>query len=297
MIQSMTGFGQAAVDQLGGLRILTEMKSLNHRYNDIVVRLPQDWVRLEYEIRKMLQSRFKRGRIDVYVTIERDEQSGKKAAINWPVAESYRACAKLLSQQWGLKEIETKDALDWVTLPDFITFSDELSLQEDEVVAAILASVDQAADQLLDMRRKEGRHLAANLREHLRRLVKFQEEMLKLAPLVAAKNRQKLRERLIEVLEEASQIDESRFVMEIALQAERTAIDEELDRLRSHLMQCSQLLEADEPVGRKLDFLTQEMNREANTIGSKSGHPELINIAVECKVEIEKIREQVQNIQ
>lgn len=295
MIQSMTGFGQADIT-LKGLRVNVDLKSLNHRYSEVVVRLPKEWIPLEYEIRKKVQAKFKRGRIDVLVSLEWEEQSSKLASINWPVAESYLACAKLLQDQWGLKAAE-RDALDWFSLPDFITFTDSSTLQGEEVASAILSTVDRAADNLLNMRRREGQHLAQELRKQIEQLEQYQQGMQQLASEVTEKYRHRLEKRIKDMLNDSVELDESRLQMEVALMAERSAIDEELDRLQSHVRQCRQLLQTEEPIGRKFDFIVQEMNREINTIGSKAGHEEIIHLVVESKAILEKLREQIQNIQ
>lgn len=297
MIQSMTGYGQADT-ALQGLHIVTEMKSLNHRYCEIVVRLPQEWMRFEYDIKKRLQSKFKRGRIDVFINMEREEQLGKKAAVNWSAAESYLENAQMLSRKWGLKDPKISHALEWFALPEFISFTETSEFNDSDIADAINDTVDQAAEQLLRMRQREGKNLAGELKGRVMVLQRHHDTMVGLAPMVNDRNRTRLRQRLHEALEDCdAPIDEGRFLTELALLAERASVDEELERLHSHLNQCLQLLYSAEPVGRKLDFLTQELNRELNTIGSKTSSTDIINLVLECKAEVEKIREQVQNIQ
>jgi uncharacterized protein (TIGR00255 family) len=292
MIRSMTGYGQA-VRTASALRIQAEIKSVNHRYGEIVVRLPREWSRLEEAVKKEIGRLVKRGRIDAFITVERESPGETKVDIDWPLAEGYMQAAERIGERFGLTG---QPALkDLMQLPNMFRFREQ-EADADAIAGELLATVHEAAGELLSMRETEGMHLESDLRERLRLLRQLEGEIRTLAPRTASEYRIKLRQRMEDLLGQTP-IDESRIAAEVAFFAERSDITEELTRLESHFSQMETMLHAQEPVGRKLDFLVQEMNREANTIGSKASHAELSQLTVELKAELEKIREQVQNIE
>lgn len=293
---SMTGYGQSSL-QFGGYKISFEIKSVNHRYCEVVLRMPREWSLFEDALRKKIQQHIKRGRVDVTINKERDEDTASGSVLNISVARSYLKAAQELKDEFGLAgELRIQDLL---SLPDLLentqgTF--ELFSSE-EWRGTLEEGMEQSLNSLLEMRAREGCHLAADLEQRLGKLELIHSEMLELAPSVVSEYRDKLRHRLNELNDGTFPFDEHKFGMEIAIFADRCNIDEELTRLYSHIKQCRNLLNGTDPVGRKLDFLIQEMNRETNTIGSKSNHLTLVNCVLEMKAELEKIREQAANLE
>ncbi|MGZ7443797.1 YicC/YloC family endoribonuclease [Paenibacillus sp. TH7-28] len=294
MSHSMTGYG-GAVRSYGGYIVQFEIKSVNHRYAEIVLRMPREWSCYEDGLRRLVQRRVKRGRIDVFIGKERDDTSALPLVLNTPVAESYLQAAEELGRRYGVDaKLSAKDLL---SLPDVLT-APELAPageSEPEWERVLQDGLEEALIGLLGMREREGRNLVTDLSGRLARLEAIHGELVRLAPEVVNDYRSRLKGRLSELLE--GSFDEQRFAMEVAVFADRSNIDEELIRLKSHFEQCRSLLQAFEPIGRKLDFLIQEMNRETNTIGSKANHLALVNLVVEMKAELEKIREQAANLE
>lgn len=292
---SMTGYGSSA-RIFGGYIIQFEIKSVNHRYSEVVLRMPREWTCYEDGLRRLVQRDLKRGRVDVYISKEQDDDSSLPFVLNSGVVESYLRAAEDLKVKYGLES--SLNAKDLLSLPDVLVSPDH-ALDGDTAGEAwesvLVDGLEEALAGLLEMRRKEGLHLAADLEQRLVRLEQIHAELIAMAPQVVSDYRSRLKSRLSELLEGA--FDEHRFAMEVAVFADRSNIDEELTRLGSHFVQCRTLLQASEPVGRKLDFLIQEMNRETNTIGSKANHLALVNRVVEMKAELEKIREQAANLE
>ncbi|WP_248926454.1 YicC/YloC family endoribonuclease [Paenibacillus hamazuiensis] len=295
MIRSMTGFGQAN-RLIAGYRVQIDAKSVNHRYCEAVIRLPREWLALEDPLKKTVQLAVKRGRIDLFVSIERENAPGKAVSIDWSLAEGIRQAAGQLKERFGLTDaIGLKELLQF---PDVVKITDKLLEADDTIVAEFQKCAEAALERLTAMREAEGRHLRADLLQRLDDLEEKRREMRRFAPLVVQEYAQKLRQRIQELLSaQTAVIDEQRLAMEVAIFADRANVDEELTRLESHFLQFRSLLDSGEPAGRQLDFLVQEMNREVNTIGSKAGHVELTGRVVSMKAELEKIREQVQNIE
>lgn len=294
MLSSMTGFGQDG-QVANGYLIQVELKSVNHRYSEIVVRMPREWNSLEESLRKAIQQHIKRGRVEAVITIERESGASQSVQVNWPLLEAYQEAARQLKERYSLSD--SLSLQDMLLLPDILSFKKTSQHSDDRLDTTLLDCMNHALLRLRQMREAEGQHLYEDLSERLHKLDKILEAMVRISPLVVAEYRSKLRCRLEDMLADTVAFHEHRFTMEIALLAERSNIDEELTRLQSHFQQSRLLMEQDEPVGRKLDFLIQEMNREVNTIGSKANHTELINLVVEMKAELEKIREQVQNLE
>jgi len=293
MIRSMTGFGQSGLTA-AGFRIQADLKSVNHRYTEIMVRMPREWLYLEDSVKKLIQKEVKRGRVDVFLTIEKEGDSGKTVELDWELAEGYRKAALQLQERLGLSDSLTlKDLLQ---IPELIRFRDGKEEDKTQVEEALHACIGEAVSHLVSMRIAEGTHLQGDLTQRITAMREFHSMVKAEAPKVTLEYRDKLNARLKELLGSVP-ADENRVALEVALFADRSNIDEELTRLESHFAQFDKLLAADEPSGRKLDFLLQEMNREVNTIGSKANRAELSNLVVEMKAELEKIREQVQNIE
>ncbi|MNW48025.1 hypothetical protein D3C74_253740 [compost metagenome] len=292
---SMTGYG-GAVRSYGGYVVQFEIKSVNHRYAEVVLRMPREWTCYEDGLRRLVQRHIKRGRIDVYISKERDESGTLPYVLNRPAVEAYLKAADELARHYS---VDAKlSARDLLSLPDALTTPAEVTpagSAESDWEQILTEGLEEALIGLLGMREREGKHLAADLGQRLLRLEAIHGELVRLAPEVVSEYRSRLKGRLAELLD--GNYDEQRFAMEVAVFADRSNIDEELIRLKSHFEQCRSLLQAYEPVGRKLDFLIQEMNRETNTIGSKANHLALVNLVVEMKAELEKIREQAANLE
>ena len=294
MVYSMTGYGQSA-KEIGGYKISIEMKSVNHRYNEIIFRMPREWAGYEDRLRRLISSRLKRGRVDVFINKERDGETTSTVELNKQIVEAYIQAADKLRQEYGLSG--TVDVNDVLRLPEVLSVREVASWSEEQLEACLVEGITEALDGLCRMRAQEGSHLEQDTRERLVRLDTIHNELMSWAPVVVTEYRAKLKQRLEQLMEQPLSFDDTKFSMEIALFAERSNIDEELTRLKSHFQQFSQLLSSQEPIGRKLDFLIQEMNRETNTIGSKANHLELVNRVVDMKAELEKIREQVANME
>ncbi|MFS8211496.1 YicC/YloC family endoribonuclease [Paenibacillus polymyxa] len=295
MSLSMTGYGQAIL-HYEGYKVRLELKSVNHRYCEVMMRIPREWTRYEDGLRRTVQQQIKRGRIDVFIHRERDEEQMPAARLNDTVVQAYLHAAEQLADRYGVKG--TLGIGDILALPDVLGEPGEACHgDEEDWEEQLQRALNEALQGLLEMRRREGGHLAQDVESRILRLESLHHEMTVLAPHVVSDYRNRLKHRLKELQDGSFTLDEHKFGMEIALFADRSNIDEELTRLQSHFGQCKGLLLSDEPAGRKLDFLIQEMNREVNTIGSKANHLTLVNLVVEMKAELEKIREQAANIE
>ncbi|WP_322924715.1 YicC/YloC family endoribonuclease [Paenibacillus campi] len=293
---SMTGYGQSAVEY-GGYKIQIEVKSVNHRYCEVMLRMPREWAMLEDSLRKLVQSKVKRGRIDVFVNKEQDDGQPSSLQLNHEAAAAYIAAAAELKQHDEVAGVLEVSQL--LALPGVMTVQEHSQPEHDSERLQMLLKqgLDEALNGLVDMRVREGRHLVFDLQGRLAHLEQLYKEMRELAPTVVEEYRTRMKQRLNELQDGSFHWDESRIGMEIAIFADRSNIDEELTRLASHFEQFRQLLDSDDSIGRKLDFLLQEMNREINTIGSKANHLALVNHVVEMKAELEKIREQAANLE
>lgn len=295
MSHSMTGYGNSA-RRCGGYLFQIEAKSVNHRYCEVVVRMPREWTCYEDGLKRLVQRYIKRGRIDVYINKEQEQAGTLPFVLNTGLVESYLRAAEELRERYGLEGSLNVSKL--LSLPDMLIapeWPSQEAKDEEPWEATLLSGLEEAMINLVAMRKQEGEHLRRDLEGRLHRLEEMHEELTALAPEVVLEYRAKLRGRLNELLDGA--LDEHRFAMEVAVFADRSNIDEELIRLASHFAQCRELLGSTEPIGRKLDFLIQEMNRETNTIGSKANHLALVNRVVEMKAELEKIREQAANLE
>ncbi|WP_018756548.1 YicC/YloC family endoribonuclease [Paenibacillus terrigena] len=294
MVFSMTGFGHSA-RHFGGYRVQIEIKSVNHRYCETVIRLPREWTCYEDVLKRIVQHRLGRGRIDIFINKEKEEDALNTPHINWSAAHSYVQAASALRERFGFTDTLTLNQL--MQMPDVLVAREDSTLANEEVEEHLVAGLQEALNGLCEMRAREGHHLAEDTGSRLTTLEAIHQELVLLAPTVVSEYRTKLRQRLADLQDATFKFDEHKFGMELALFAERCNIDEELTRLKSHFGQCRTLLQMHEPIGRKLDFLIQEMNREVNTIGSKANHLALVNRVVDMKAELEKIREQVANME
>lgn len=292
MIKSMTGYGKAEAHSAGG-RLIAEIRSVNHRYGEIYVKLPRPFMAFENDVRKCVGGRLKRGKIEVFIQQEGVAGLGTLPALNIPLARAYQEAFLKMKDELGLDEP--------VTLGLIASQRDVLSAGEGEempetIREELLAAVASAVESLDAMRLREGAELLADLRGRRETLASLIERVAERAPQVVAEAAKRMKERVAQLAGENG-VDEGRLAQEIAFLADRCDITEELVRFASHLRQFDETLLLEEPVGRKLDFLLQELNREVNTIGSKANDAETASYVVQLKAELEKIREQVQNIE
>ena len=291
MIKSMTGYGRAK-SQMEGREIQVEIKSVNHRFLEYAARLPKACGYLEEPLKKLVQSAVSRGKTEVGVTIAAAED-GMEVEVNQSLAEEYVGSLRKLGEQLGLKDDLSLSAL--IQLPDLFTVRKK-EVDEEALKNAVVEAAGLALESFNAMRETEGARLKEDVLSRLNTIEANVGKVEERSPQTVEEYRARLMSKLKEILGGA-QVDEQRVVMEAAIVADKLAVDEETVRLRSHIQQMRSILELPEPVGRKLDFLVQEMNREANTIGSKAQDVTIARIVVEIKSEIEKIREQIQNIE
>ncbi|UQW98328.1 YicC family protein [Rummeliibacillus sp. G93] len=291
MVRSMTGFGRG-VTTTEQLQLTVEIRSVNHRFLEISTRFPKEWTEAEVFAKKLLSTKVARGKLDVSVNVKEMEPLGQSIHINWPLVNAYieaqeELSSKLpLTKQWSMAEI--------LGLEEVVTVKTK-ELSKEEVLAAIELATEEAASVLVGMRQREGLELL----EAVRRLKAMLEAQITIIQKGSAMAVEKYRSKLLARIQEICQADhvEERVLMEVAVFAEKADIAEEIDRLSSHLKQVDETLRDEAAIGRKLDFLMQEMNREINTIGAKNQSAEVASAVVEAKSILEKMREQVQNIE
>lgn len=288
----MTGYGRGEA-VLHDRTITVEVRAVNNRYLDCAVKIPRLYVFAEEAIKAQVQSQVGRGKVDVFVTIDATAADKVAVTLNRPVADGYYAALTQMKETYGLAEPVSLSLLS--RFPD-VFLVEKAQGDADVIEGDILQVLDQALADFNAMRAREGAKLAEDIRAKGEAIAALVTQVEARSPETVAAYREKLRQKMQEVLEN-TQIDESRILTEAALFADKVAVDEETVRLRSHLAQLGEMLQAQGPIGRKLDFLIQEFNREANTIGSKCSDVDLARVVVDLKGEIEKIREQVQNIE
>ena len=288
----MTGYGRA-VQLLNGREITVELRSVNNRYLDCTVKLPRIFSFAEDPIRQLVKQRVARGKVDVFVSVNFEALSDVDIRVNRPVLEGYLAAMKSIAADYDVRDDVSVCALS--RLPDVFTVQKQQQ-DEEQAVQDLLAVTGEAIDAFNAMREREGEALANDLRSRAGTILGLVEKIEARSPITLAEYRERLTARMNEVLEN-TQIDEARILTEAAIYADKIAVDEETVRLRSHLAQLETMLDTGGPIGRKLDFLMQEMNREINTVGSKANDLEQAKTVVEVKAELEKIREQMQNIE
>lgn len=287
----MTGFGMAK-KELQHLSIHIEIKSVNHRFIDLIFRMPKQFLYLEDQLKKIISNDIHRGRVEVYVTLESKGNTEKKIVVNWSLLDQYHELLTNLKERYTIKE--SISLQDLVSKEDCFELLDH-ELDTEELASELVTVFSEAVVQLEQMRKVEGLELKKDLISHLKRLESLLSRLQEVAPQVVEQYREKLKARLDKFLIEP--VDETRLIAEVAIFADKADINEELVRLTSHIQQFYFILEETTPVGRKLDFLLQEMNREINTIGSKANSSVIGTLVVESKSCLEKIKEQIQNIE
>lgn len=292
MIKSMTGFGKGEYEK-DGIYASVELKSVNHRYFEFNCRAPRAYQFLEEKLKSFVFGKVSRGKIDAFVTLRLGDAEKVEISVNHSYAEPYFKALRDLKNTYSLDGEITVDSV--VSNPEIFTVTNE---QADETLVweYVKNAAESALEMFVDMRKKEGQKLASDVRTKIDNILGSVEFIENESPNTVKAYRERIELKMRELLQD-KQIDEQRLLTETAVFADKTAVDEETVRLRSHMSQVLEMLESAEPVGRKLDFIVQEMNREANTIGSKSQNLQIARAVVDIKSEIEKIREQIQNIE
>lgn len=292
LIKSMTGYGRAT-ETLHGREITVELRSVNNRYLDCTVKLPRSFSFAEEAVKQMVKASVSRGKVDVFVSVVTQAAEDVQVSLNVPVLEGYLKAMRAMVDTYGVRDEITTAALS--RLPE-VFLVEKPEADQEELKADLLAVVEMALAAYDTMRTVEGGALEADLRSRKATILSLVEQVEAGNPQTVADYRARLEAKMREVLENTA-IDESRILTEAAIFADKVAVDEETVRLRSHLSQMEEMLTTGGATGRKLDFLLQEMNREANTIGSKCTDVRLARVVVDIKAELEKIREQTQNIE
>lgn len=292
-MKSMTGFGRSEYKN-EKLDCQIDIKSVNNRYKDIYIRIPSQYSFLDNKIRNLISQKINRGKLDTFVTISFKDTGNNAIELNKPLAKNY---INVLNELMGLNTmINTSIDLSLLAnIPDLIK-TNKNAIEDDELWSYVEIALNNALDDLIESRAKEGSNLKQDLELHLENSETILTKIKEIEPYAFTESKEKLRKRIEELLEEVK-IDEDRFLNEVAILSDKLAIDEEISRLESHINRFKELKESEEPIGRKLDFLIQEMNRETNTIGSKTDNIQIKDLTVDLKSEIEKLREQIQNIE
>ena len=291
-ILSMTGYGSAK-GTVEGLNISAELKSVNNRYLDVSVRLPRGFLFAEEAIKAAVQQHISRGKVDVFLTVDSSQAADTVVRVNDPLLRAYLDALDAIASEHGLQNDVT--ALSVARFPDVLSV-EKAEADQDALRAGLVALMDEALAEYDRMRLREGQKLREDVESRLVTIEALVTEVETHAPETVEAYHSRLRQKLESVLE-GKDVDEARVITECAVFADRVAVDEETVRLRSHIAQMRQMLAAGSPFGRKADFLIQEFNREANTIGSKCQNADIAKVVVDLKSEIEKIREQIQNIE
>lgn len=293
MIRSMTSFGRSSSEEGEKRNFTVEMKSVNSRYLDINIRMPKTLISLEEEIRKMISNSINRGKVDVFINLKNYNDDSGIPRVDINLAQGYLECLKEIETKLGVKN--DVSVMQIARFPEVITVVEEEDKIE-EVWKELKPLISDSLDMMLGMREVEGNKLKEDILSKVSIIEELVSKVEEFADTIPKAFKMKLEERVKELLGNVD-IDESRIAMEVCMLADKATVDEEIIRLRSHINQVRETLNLKEPIGRKLDFIVQEMNRETNTIGSKSSDIQMTNIVIDIKNILEKIREQVQNIE
>ncbi len=291
MIKSMTGFGRGKYENEG--RIYTvEIKSVNHKYSDINIRLPRFLNSVEDNIRKRINAEISRGKIDVFINFENFSSRGTSIKINKELAKEYLTQLKSLAEETNIDF--NVSVIDVSKLPEILKLEDE---EDEELISSeLMIAVDEAIKNFVKMRETEGTKLIEDIEKRIYLIEEKVKEITSFSSTLVEDYIAKLQERVNELLKPGT-VDENRLMQEIVIFSDKSSIEEELTRLKSHISQFLNLIKQSSPIGKKIDFLIQEINREVNTIGSKANCLEITNRVIEIKTEVENIREQIQNIE
>lgn len=291
MIKSMTGYGKSSLC-INSREYQIEIKAVNHKYIDVNIKLPRVISYLEDEVRKYIISKIKRGKIDITITFENYGKDGNNIKINTELAKFYIESLKKLAEEENLStEINVTEI---TKMPDVLTIKNDIN--EDEIKQELLQVLKEATDQLIEMRKKEGAKISVDILNKIEQIEIKTNEILQLSTGLIEEYVVKLEARIKDLLK-TDELDKARLMQEVVIYADKCSIEEEVTRLKSHISQLRNLINIDEPTGKKMDFLIQEMNRETNTIGSKSNNLDITNDVITIKTILEDIREQIQNIE
>lgn len=293
MIRSMTSFGRSNSEE-GKKRVFTvEMKSVNSRYLDVNIRIPKSIISLEEEIRKMISNSLNRGKVDVFINIKNYNEGAGVPKVDINLAQGYLQCLKEIEEKLNIKN--DISVMQIARFPEVITMIEEED-KIDEIWEELKPLISSSLDMMINMREVEGEKLKEDILIKINQIEELVSKVEEFADSIPKVFKQKLEERLKDLLGNV-EVDENRIATEVCILADKATVDEEIIRLNSHINQVRETLKLNEPIGRKLDFIVQEMNRETNTIGSKSSDIKMTNIVIDIKNILEKIREQVQNIE
>lgn len=292
MIKSMTGFGRCEIEE-SNRKVTVEMKSVNHRYLDVNIKMPKKLSFFESSIRNELKNYVQRGKIDIFITYEDFSENNVCIKYNKDLAAEYLKYLRDMSEEFGLDDDIRVSTLS--RYPEVFSMEEQM-VDEEEIWKVLAKAIDGAAESFVETRIKEGKNLAEDLIIKLDNMLEHVTFIEKRSPQLMNEYRKKLEERVKELLGDAS-VDENRLLTEVTIFADKVCVDEEIVRLKSHIETTKQTLIDGGSIGRKLDFIAQEMNREANTILSKANDLDISNKGIELKTEIEKVREQIQNIE
>ncbi|GEN54203.1 YicC/YloC family endoribonuclease [Halobacillus faecis] len=293
MIKSMTGYGKSTVE-VNETKIHVEIRSVNHRFLDMTFKMPPALMFLEERLKQVVKGRLYRGRIDIFVSLVGEDLVEKKIDVNWEMVDQYITRLKDIQRRY---ELTGDISIDMVSKLDHVFSEKEMENDSDEWKVALLEAMDDAVRQLVEMRTKEGHELHDDLEKRIAKVRSWLNSLDERRPMLIDEYKERIRTRVEEYTKEQLRPDETKILQEVALLAEKGDVTEELTRLQSHFTQFESTLSIDEPVGRRLDFIVQEMHREVNTIGSKSNDGKMTEMVVNLKSEIEKMKEQVQNVE
>lgn len=290
-MKSMTGFGRASLES-NGKNYIIEIKTVNNKYSDITVKSPKRLSFMEDKIRKQIANRITRGKVEVSVSFFDFSNKSKNVVLNKKIAKEYIKQLREIADENNLSE--NISVVEIAKLPDILNSID--SDNDEEIASEALQCLNMALDSLIEMRKAEGENIKQDLLVRIERVQNLVDKIAENSKGIVEEYVSKLEKRVKEILK-TDVVDENRIAQEAVIYADKTSIEEELTRLNSHIVQFKELVNSDGPVGKKLDFMIQEMNRETNTIGSKAGSGEITKAVIDLKVELEDIREQIQNIE
>ncbi|ARI77537.1 YicC/YloC family endoribonuclease [Halobacillus mangrovi] len=293
MVKSMTGYGKKSIE-VGETRLHVEIRSVNHRYLDISAKLPRNLLFIEEKLKRKIREVLSRGRIDLFITVEGQSIFEKKVDVDWRILDQYLEKLKGIKARYDLTE---HISIDMVTKLEDVFSVQEIEENTNELQEALTSSMEDALNRVIVMRKAEGERLKKDLLQRISKVSSFLEKLEERRPWVVEEYKERIRARIEEYTREEIQLDDTRILQEVGILAEKGDVTEEITRMHSHLSQFSQILTLEEPIGRRLDFIVQEMHREVNTIGSKSNDAKLTEWVVDLKNEIEKMKEQVQNVE
>ena len=291
MVKSMTGYGKSSLS-INSREYQVEIKAVNHKYIDINIKMPRIISYLEEDIRKLITSKIKRGKIDISITFDNFSKDGNDIKINTELAKIYIQNLRQLAEEENISS--NIEVTEITRMPDVLTIKS--NLDENQIKAELLQVTEEAVNQLINMRQNEGNRISEDILSKITQIENKKQEILDLSTGLIDEYIVKLETRIKELLK-TEEIDKSRLMQEVVIYADKCSVEEEITRLTSHIAQLRTQIESNEPTGKKMDFIIQEMNRETNTIGSKSNNLEITNRVVDIKTILEDVREQIQNIE